>query len=162
MTALIAALAFVVAQTSATLQWEAPMEGAPQHYEVEVAESGRDNRTLVTTQPSITLEFAAGQDFSVRVSACTGGTCSAWSDPSQVVSLNFSADLSGDSVVGISDYRILMPQIGLYGSDDLSGDGIIGITDFTLWRQKFGLCIGPVSVNGSSAQAYLSCGLVPN
>jgi hypothetical protein len=162
MTALIAALAFVVAQTSATIQWEPPIVGAPHYYEVEVAESGRHGRTVVTTQPSVTLDFAAGQDFSVRVSACSGGICSAWSEASQVVSLNLSADLSGDSVVGVSDYRILMPQVGLYSSDDLTGDGIIGITDFTLWRQKFGLCIGPVSVNGSSAQAYLSCGLVPN
>jgi hypothetical protein len=160
MTALIAALAFVVTQTSATIQWQPPMEGTPHYYEVEVAESGGDDQIFVTTQPSITLDFAVSQDFSVRVSACAAGMCSAWSEPSQVFSLNFSADLSGDSVVGNSDYRLLLPQLGLRSSDDLSGDGLIGITDFNLWHEKSGLCIGPVSVNGSSAQAYLFCGLV--
>ena len=160
MTALLASLALVVAQTSVTFQWAPPAGAPPTFYEVEISKADAPDEIFITTQPSITLSFAVGRDVSIRVSACEGPICGAWSDPSQVFSLNLSADLSGDSVVGLPDYSLLITQIGQVSDDDLTGDGIIGLVDVNVWREKFGQCIGPISLDGNTVQAYLPCDLV--
>lgn len=160
MSALIAAIAFVVAHSQATLQWTEPASGAPAHYEVRVSEAGQEDEFFVTTQPSITLEFTPGRNVTVQVSACSDTVCGPWSTPSESFSLNHSADLTGDSVVGVPDYMLLVPQVGGKGGGgavDLDGDGVAGKSDLELLRQRVGQCVGDVSITGGTARAYLPC-----
>ena len=160
MIAWLASLALVSATATVTYAWDPPDVGVADHYKVLVYQPGLPNETYTTTQSAITLPATPGQEIRVRVAACTGGVCGAWSRISSSLSVNLSADVSGDGVVGQPDFVALATQYGAPSADDLTGDGLIGQADIQVVIERFGSCIGPVSVNGQVAQAYLPCELV--
>ena len=60
-----------------------------------------------------------------------------------------SADIDGDTIVGIPDFSILSSQFGGSGSADITGDGIVGIPDFSILSSEFGNFIGPSGITNA-------------
>jgi hypothetical protein len=158
MSALLAALALVVTQTNVTFAWGAPAGEFPEYYTVLVSETGAGMQMFATETASISLDLDVGKEFSIRVAACGQGICGAWSPASEPVSLNYSADLSGDSTVGLPDYSLVIAQIGQTTPNDLNGDGIMGLEDLNIVRGRIGQCIGEITLDGQPIQAYVPCG----
>lgn len=160
MIAWLATLALVTASSSVTYDWDPPSIGDPDHYIVMVIQPGEEDVLYTTTQPAITFDVVPGSEVRLRVAACADGFCGAWSRISAALTINLSADLNDDGMVGLPDYFRILGQMGLQSADDLTGDGVVGLPDVTIVGDRLGDCIGPVSVDGQDAEAYLPCELV--
>jgi hypothetical protein len=142
-----------------TFEWAVP-DGAvaPDFYEVELAQEDMEPEVFATVEPSISLSPERGKGFELRVRACAAQGCSEWSDVSQPLSLNQSADFSGDGVVGVPDYKRfgqLMSSQGLEA--DLNGDTVVGVPDFAEFAEHFNACVGKVGIGGEDIPAYVKC-----
>ncbi len=160
MIAWLASLALVTASTTVTYTWTEPSVGFPDHYIVLVSQAGEEDVLYTTTQPAISFDAIPGRELRLRVAACANGFCGAWSRISSALSVNFGADATGDGVVGLPDYYVIHEELGKSSELDLTGDGVVGLPDLQLVWDRMGDCIGPISFNGESAEAYLPCELV--
>jgi hypothetical protein len=152
-------VALLLAGPDVGFEWEAPSEGAaPSYYEVELVQEGEDPLILTSDAPSIILDPALGKSFEVRVRACLSQTCGEWSELSQPISLNRTADFNGDGGVGAPDYLGFGAMMRSQNLDaDLNGDTGVGLPDYIEFAEHFGTCIGSVDVRGEELPAYVPC-----
>lgn len=142
-----------------TFEWQEPVGGvAPDRYEVEFIQEHRDPEILMTDVPAISLSPELGRSFELRVRACQAQTCGSWSELSQPVSLNRSADFDEDGGVGIPDYSRFGALFGSHEIEaDLDGDTVVGLPDFSEFSEHFGACVGKIDVGGEELPAYVPC-----
>lgn len=142
-----------------TFEWTEPVDGvAPSYYEVEFTQQDAEPELLTTDTPSISLAPVLGADFELRVRGCTSLVCGAWSELSQPMSLNRSADFNGDGSVGVPDYGRFGRMVGEQDLEaDLNGDTVVGIPDFGEFAEHYGSCVGRVDIGGQEIPAYASC-----
>ena len=142
-----------------TFDWTEPEGGiAPEYYEVEYIEERAEPEVMTTFEPAISLAPTLGRAFEIRVRGCTGEICGSWSEVSQAISLNRSADLTGDGVVGILDYAGLgnaMRDQDLVA--DLDGDDVVGFLDLGEFNEHYGVCVGVVALGDYDVPAYVPC-----
>ena len=152
-------VALLLTGPNVEFEWNEPAGGVvPNHYEVELMEETADPVTLTTDVPTITLDPTLGKDFEVRVRACLGATCGQWSELSQPISLNRSADFDGNGGVGIGDYLRFGQMITTQDlAGDLNGDAGVGIPDYGEFAEHYGACVGSVNIQGEELPAYVPC-----
>lgn len=142
-----------------TFEWQEPVgEVAPGHYEVEFTQQDVEPEILTTHEPSISLLPELGRSFDLRVRACLGTSCGMWSELSQKLSLNRTADFNADGVVGVPDYVKFAQLIGSQEPQaDLNGDTVVGIPDFAEFAEHFAKCVGKIGMDGEELPAYVAC-----
>jgi hypothetical protein len=142
-----------------TFEWAEPEGGiVPDYYEVEYIEERKEPELLTTREPAISLAPTLARAFEIRVRGCTDGVCGSWSELSQAMSLNRSADFTEDGVVGVPDYIRLGQAWGSRDPiADLDGDDVVGVLDYSEFSEHFGQCIGVVDLGGFDVPAYAPC-----
>ena len=142
-----------------TFEWAAPQgANAPDVYEVEFTQEDAEPEILATAEPRIALTPSLGKAFEIRVRACQSLVCGDWSEASQALSLNRSADFSNDGVVGVPDYRRFGQLMASQAPEgDLNGDSVVGIPDFAEFAEHFNTCVGQVEIAGQELPAYVKC-----